>query len=221
MRAGGGQWRGRIAASVFAAPVRVGASVLLLVLALVLLGCGQTADAPPAAVQTAASGTTSTLGDPAGSPSTIQPPVAGVAATVPRTIAGLSLSEYLDGEQAIIQVEQLHGKGLGAGLDEAWLATYGTGGAATLWVSRSVRLQDAEALMERMKTKIAAGTSPFTHPQTMTAQGVEVQALDGMGQKHYYFRVGRDLYWLAIEPGLGDAGLRELVESGLQAAKAD
>lgn len=224
MRAESGKRRGRLVPPVFALPARAWACVLLFVLAGVLLGCGQAGDASSTSAPTGAASATSSTSGNATAPGvrpTAQPTVADVAATVPGRIAGMPLREYLDGEQARTQVEQLHGKGLGAGLDEAWLAAYGDSEPATLWVSRSVRLEDAKALMDRMKTKIAGGGSPFTNPQTLTVQGIEVEALDGMGQKHYYFRVDKDLYWLAIAPRLGDVGLRELVATGLRAAKTD
>jgi hypothetical protein len=39
-----------------------------------------------------------------------------------------------------------------------------------------------------------------------------------MGQKHYYFRIGRDLYWLAVAPQAAQAGLEQLVANGLKVA---
>jgi hypothetical protein len=49
-------------------------------------------------------------------------------------------------------------------------------------------------------------------------EGTQVVSLDGMGQKHYYFRVGRDLYWLAVIPGSAEAALGELLANAREVA---
>ena len=188
---------------------------VLVALALVLAaGCGareQTAVREVASTATTSVATAASAQEPAsaGASSTTLDPV------VPAALAHLTLREYLDGPPALAQVEQLHGKALGAGFDRAWLASYGDQ-QATVWISRSVRLADAQQLTERMKAKIAQGNSPFKNPRTSLVSGVTVFALDGMGQQHYYFRIGRDLYWLAIAPSLAQAGLGELIANGLR-----
>jgi hypothetical protein len=65
--------------------------------------------------------------------------------------------------------------------------------------------------MDRMTVRIEAGNSPFTNMKEAVRAGIAVVELDGMGQKHYYFRVGPDLYWLAIEPARALVGLDELL----------
>jgi hypothetical protein len=137
---------------------------------------------------------------------------------LPASLAGLDMVAWIDGDPAKAQTEQLHGKGLGQGFDEAWIARYGDGAESTLWVSRSASADDAETLMDRMTVSIEKGTSPFTNLTIEEVDEVEVVALDGMGQKHYYFRVANDLYWLGIEPALGQQGLEELVRNAKKVA---
>ncbi len=139
----------------------------------------------------------------------------GGDAVVPRALAGLPLTALESGDEALIAVEQLHGKALGTGLDAAWVAHYGDAGQATLWVSRSANPQDAQVLFVRMTDKIAEGNSPFSGSKPMSGAELEGYELDGMGQKHYYFVAGADLYWLAVAPDLAQPALAELVESAV------
>ncbi|MHB0980887.1 MAG: hypothetical protein ACYC5Q_12600 [Thermoleophilia bacterium] len=135
------------------------------------------------------------------------------ASLLPQSLAGLALATSLEGVEAKASVEQLHGKGLGAGLDEACVGDYRGAGTATLWVSRSVDVKDAEDLLARMTDRIAEGGSPFTGLTPIEKGGVRVYRLEGMGQVHYYFLSGRDVYWLAIDPALAESGLGELLAS--------
>ena len=148
-----------------------------------------------------------------GAPARTVAPAATVG-PLPATLAGLLRSSALTGAAALQEVEQLHGKVLGAGLDGAWVAQYGDG-QATLWVSRSVELSDAQQMLDRMTAKIeqavAEGRSPFTAPVVADVRGVSVYRLDGMGQKHGYFLIGKDLYWVAMPPASADQGMDELV----------
>lgn len=133
---------------------------------------------------------------------------------LPPSVGGLALAAEVSGGQARAQVEQLHGKVLGAGLDQAWIGEYGDPPRATVWVTRSIRREDAEALLGRMAETIGDGDSPFQAVGPIARGDAHGYELDGMGQKHYYFLVGSDLYWLAIDTGLGPMGLDELVRFG-------
>lgn len=133
---------------------------------------------------------------------------------LPQSVAGLALTAEVSGTQARAQVEQLHGKVLGAGLDQAWIGEYGNPPRATVWATRSVRREDAEALLARMAGRLGSGDSPFRVVGPVVKGDAHGYELDGMGQKHYYFLVGSDLYWLAIDSGLGPSGLNELVRFG-------
>ena len=198
--------------------------VVVAVVTVFAAGCGaraQTAERTAASTVAGAESSVSTTATSTDTAISAQEPGSAGASSgaldpvVPAALAHLSLREYLDGTSALAQVEQLHGKALGAGFDRAWLASYGDQ-QATVWISRSVRLADAQQLTERMKAKIAQGNSPFKNPRTFSVSGVTVFALDGMGQQHYYFRLGRDLYWLAIAPSAAQAGLEELIANGLR-----
>ena len=133
---------------------------------------------------------------------------------LPPSVGGLPLAVEVSGGPARTQVEQLHGKVLGSGLDQAWIGEYGDPPRATVWVTRSVRREDAEALLARMATRLGNGDSPFHVVGPVTSGSVGGNELEGMGQKHYYFLVGSDLYWLAIDPGIAASAFDELVRFG-------
>jgi hypothetical protein len=139
---------------------------------------------------------------------------AGDADPLPPELGGWSLSSAVTGETARMEVEQLHGKSLGEGISDAWVGHYGAeGGAAPhamVWVSRSPSEGSADELLRLMTDRISEGRSPFTGLRPMVNEAVEGYALDGMGQTHYYFRVGTDLYWLAVDPEQAEDALDEL-----------
>ena len=137
---------------------------------------------------------------------------------LPASLAGIPLADIVGGDEARAMVEELHGKALGTGMDQAWVGHYGDAGQATVWVTRSANPADAAALMTRMTARIGEGNSPFRNSRPISISGVDGYELDGMGQKHFYFLVGGDLYWLAIAPDLAQAGLNELVANALAVA---
>jgi hypothetical protein len=139
----------------------------------------------------------------------------GKAVPVPPLLGGLQLTALQSGEEGLLAVEQLHGKALGAGLGAAWVAHYGNAGEATVWVSRSVAQADARALFARMTDTIGKGNSPFSGLTPIVDTALEGYELDGMGQKHFYFLAGTDLYWLAVNPELARSALADLTEKVL------
>lgn len=134
---------------------------------------------------------------------------------LPPQLGPWTLSASVTGEAALLEVEQLHGKALGEGITDAWVGRYGveSGGQphAMVWVSRSPGEEPARELLQRMTDLISEGGSPFTDLRPMAGSSVEGYALDGMGQTHYYFQVGTDLYWLAVDPDQAEAVLDDLI----------
>lgn len=130
---------------------------------------------------------------------------------LPDTLVGRGQTAFADGREAEIQVEQLHGKDLGDGVAKAWVAQYGPQGELTVWVSRSPNRGVAEELLERMTDRIAEGGSPFRNLEPMEAYEVEGYGLDGMGQRHYYYQLERDLYWIAAPGPSSDEAVAELL----------
>ncbi len=145
---------------------------------------------------------------------------AGYADPLPPALGSWSLSSAVTGETARMEVEQLHGKSLGEGIIDAWVGHYGAEGDAgphaMVWVSRSPSEGSADELLRLMTDRISEGRSPFTDLRPMVNETVEGYALDGMGQTHYYFRVGTDLYWLAVDPEQAEPVLDQLIGSAVE-----
>jgi hypothetical protein len=133
---------------------------------------------------------------------------AGAKGPIPGALAGVPLNNVMKGEEAMAHIEELHGQPLGRGTDQAWLAHFADG-KATLWVTRSIRRADATSLIDRMTAGIAKGGSPFTNSRPLP--DVDGYRLEGMGEEHFYFIVGNDVYWLAISPDLADQGFKDLL----------
>jgi hypothetical protein len=177
---------------------------------------GEEDEQPPAAAATAPSSASTAQAIPDEPAAQVE----GLNAeqVVPVSLAGLPVTNSIDGEAAMVQTEQLHGKALGEGFDAAWIAQYGAEGQGTRWISRSAAEADAQTLMDRMSERINTVETPFQNFLTTEMAGTAVVSLDGMGQKHYYFRVGRDLYWLAVDPASAETALDELLANAREVA---
>ena len=72
---------------------------------------------------------------------------------------------------------------------------------------------DTQKLLIEMRDKIAEGAAngraPFQPSGVEILSNHEVYALDGMGQKHFYFRSGKYLIWLAANAEVADQALQQ------------
>lgn len=128
---------------------------------------------------------------------------------LPNRIAGLSLTESKSGDQAISEFTDLHGKSFP--VTSGAVGTYGNRDI-TLWVASTASDSVALELTNAMQDRIAEGTSPFTPVDEINHRNRKVYALEGMGQKHYYFQSKNLVIWLAAEPGLADEALLQILE---------
>ena len=132
-----------------------------------------------------------------------------LAEKVPQTLAGLSLSQVITGQEAIESIHQLHGRDFP--LKGGAVASYGAQNA-TLWVAGTGGESDAAALTELMKVRIAEGRSPFVAQDSFKVEGSLVYALEGLGQVHYYWQSDSLVLWLAVDWELAISALQQAVE---------
>lgn len=134
-----------------------------------------------------------------------------LSAPIPARVAGFSLSSEATGKAALQEFAQLHGKTFP--VISGAKAVYGTGNQVILWTAGTAANSDARKLLEEMRDKIAegaaAGRSPFEPIGVLKTAGREVYALEGMGQKHFYFQSGKYLVWLAANEDTADQALQE------------
>lgn len=131
-------------------------------------------------------------------------------APLPPTLAELPIVEEQSGPEAAQNIAHLHRQTFP--LSGAAVGTYrDAAGSATLWVSESPLAPLAGRMEQAMEEAIAAGNSPFIPEATRQVEGRAVRVLTGMGQKHYYFRSGKLVVWLAADEALAQAALADVL----------
>ena len=128
---------------------------------------------------------------------------------LPAQIAGLELTSTKTGESAISEFTSMHGKEFPVTSGD--IGYYGDG-AITLWVAGIFTDSIATEMVDSMQARIAEGNSPFTPVNEIQNGRRTVYALDGMGQKHYYFQSNRLVIWLAAQPSLAVDALQQILE---------
>jgi len=58
----------------------------------------------------------------------------------------------------------------------------------------------------QMAEAIGGGQTPFTEPVEMQP-GVWMS--EGLGQVHYFFAAGNGVWWISVDPALGDDALQQ------------
>lgn len=129
--------------------------------------------------------------------------------SIPDTLAGLPLIDQKTGKQAALDFSQLHGKQFP--LTSGVVGVYGDH-RATLWVAGAPLKVMAAEMVNAMQDKIAEGRSPFTPTAEISDNERTIYALEGMGQKHYYFQSGNLVIWLAAETNLAETAIQQLQE---------
>jgi hypothetical protein len=131
-------------------------------------------------------------------------------APLPDRLANLQLTTKLTGADATEEFSMLHDQHFP--LTSGAVGIYGNNRVA-LWVGGAPLAFMAAQLVVAMRDKIAEGNSPFT-PVTERQDGARtIYALEGMGQRHYYFQSKNMVIWLAAEPALADEALQQTLEA--------
>ena len=131
-------------------------------------------------------------------------------APLPGEIAGLPLTEALEGAPALDELSWMHGQQFQ--LNQGAVGGYGTGGEATLYAAGTPFGFMARRMITDMRDKIALAETPFT-PLGEIIQGRRtIYELVGMGQQHYYFRSGNLVIWLAVNEQQSDLALQQVLD---------
>ena len=129
--------------------------------------------------------------------------------SLPGSIAGVSMTGKTSGQAAVSEIEDLHGKEFPIAYGS--IGMYG-GRQAMLWVAGADSPSAAAGMVLTMRDKITGERSPFTPVSELEQGGRVVYALDGMGQKHYYFQSKNLVIWLSADPSLADRAIEEILE---------
>lgn len=128
---------------------------------------------------------------------------------IPNSLAALPLMDQMTGRQAAFDFSQLHGRQIP--LTSGAVGVYGDH-QATFWVAGAPLKGMAARMVSTMRDKIAEGRSPFTPVAEISDNGRTIYALEGMGQKHYYFQSENLVIWLAVEADLAETAIQQLQE---------
>lgn len=129
---------------------------------------------------------------------------------IPVTLGGLPRTHMLEGNDALREINRLHGKSIPA--RGGFVAHYERDGAvAMLYVSRAYLGPLAHWQLTRMIEGIRKGASnaegQFTHLRVREQDGVTFYSALGLGQIHYFYRSGATMVWLAADPGVARQAL--------------
>jgi len=130
--------------------------------------------------------------------------------SLPDSIAGLQITNYITGAQAVAQFEKLHGREFP--VTSGAVGIYGNR-EITLWVASASSKSSAIAMTSAMQEKIAEGNSPFTPVNEINDRNRTIYVLEGMGQKHFYFQSGNLVIWLASDEATADQALQQILEA--------
>lgn len=132
------------------------------------------------------------------------------AVSLPEQLAGLQMTSYATGNQAAAEFENLHGKQFP--ITSGAIGMYGDY-EITLWAAGTPLNFIASQMVYAMRDKISEGRSPFTPIGEFKDGGRTIYALEGMGQRHYYFQSQNLVIWLASDPALADQALQQILEA--------
>ncbi len=136
-------------------------------------------------------------------------PVSELAASIPTQIGGLRRGAMMTGAQAMEELQQLHGKGVG--LSKGWIAHYGKDAIVYLGETKDEAI--ATQVFEAMTTRIGAGNQYFKNLQQLQVNGRQVYTVTGQGQRHYYYQQGRQVIWIAAPAGQEEQFLKDAFQT--------
>ena len=129
----------------------------------------------------------------------------------PHKLGELNLTKIIQNKKATVIINKMHGKKL----DDCknFIAIYGSNHSKNiLYVSVYENAEKAERNIKNMAMKMANGSSVFS-PLTHSKIGDSVHfEIEGMGLKHYFYRVDNILIWWQVEPDKAEATYNDLLK---------
>ena len=128
---------------------------------------------------------------------------------LPTQLAGFNITDSQLGMDAIALITDLHGQEFP--VDFGAVGVYGDRDII-VWIAGAASESIAVEMTNAMQLKIAEGNSPFTPIDEIDSRNRKVYALEGMGQRHYYFQSQNLVIWLAANPAFADKALQQILE---------
>lgn len=120
------------------------------------------------------------------------------------------LTEKITGEDALEQINHLHGQNID--IDGAYILHYeGKDGFAIVWISKSTVKEDAERMFHEMND-LMGGSQMYQGHTEIDVNGKKIQYVYGMNMDNYYYFIENRVIWIAIT-GDKDEFLKEAIRS--------
>ncbi len=130
---------------------------------------------------------------------------------LPQKLGDLNLTKVIQNKKAAVIINKMHGKNL----DDCKniIAYYGNNHSKNiLYVSVYENAEKAKTNLKSMAMKMADGSSVFS-PLTHSKMGDSVHfETEGMGLKHYFYRIDNILIWWQVEPDKAEATYNDLLK---------
>ena len=130
-------------------------------------------------------------------------------APLPDQLAGYPLSRRILGRPALDELAWMHGQVFP--LTKGAVGTYGTENQITVYVAGTPVKFMVGRLLVAMRDKIAESNSPFTPIAEREINQRTIYELDGLGQRHNYFRSDVLVVWLAADETLAEEALDQVL----------
>lgn len=128
---------------------------------------------------------------------------------LPNEMVGFPLRGEVTGSSAFTELSWMHGQDFQ--LKQAAVGTYGNEDQVIIYVAGTDTRSLAGQLISAMRDKIAAVDSPFEPIAEREINQRMVYELDGMGQRHFYFKSDQLIIWLAVDEGIAEDALRQVL----------
>jgi hypothetical protein len=127
---------------------------------------------------------------------------------LPETLYGFKLVNKLTGVEAKKFVDQLHLNEVAPQKNEIGFYESPVG-SLMIYVTYYDDNAKSQSEYKKMISKISPENSVFYDPKIVTIDQKNIYKCYGMAQVHYVFPSGKELYWVSIDPGLGDKFITE------------
>ncbi len=130
---------------------------------------------------------------------------------LPQKLGDLHLAKIIQNKKATVIINKMHGKKL----DDCknFIAYYGNNHSKNiLYVSVYENDEKAKINIKSMAMKMVNGSSVFT-PLKHSKMGDNVHfETDGMGLKHYFYRIDNTLIWWQVIPDMAESAYSDLLK---------
>jgi hypothetical protein len=130
---------------------------------------------------------------------------------LPDEFFDLSLTKKLNGEEAKEFVNKLHFESVTETENEIGFYE-GDGGTALIYITHYNIKETVEVDYKLMTEKISPENSVFIGSEYLMLKEKEVFRCFGMGQSHYVFYLGRELFWISVDTHFGKKFVQRYIE---------